>query len=122
MIFLKPEKRIPHNYFNEKVYNWVLQNQDEEKAFYEVHGSQGCCSCEIRSVYRNGKLDGFYRIDSEGNENYYFDYTWYIESEYLIEQIPNLTADEIEELEDMEQVWIHYCPECHEWAMDGANI
>jgi hypothetical protein len=118
---LKQEKRIEHNYFNEKVMKWILENPGEQQ-FYDVTNTQGFgCSCVIESRYKHGNMI-FYRIDEDGIESSYLDYIWRIDSDYLIEVIPDLTEEEKEELEDIEQVCVYYCPDCGSWALDGANI
>lgn len=120
MIELKSEKRIPHNYFNQKVMNWILENQNDLD-FNVVSNTSGFCnSCEIDSRYERGNTV-FYRMDEE-RESKYFDYICMIDSDYLLKVIPNLNEEEKEELEDIAQVWVYYCPDCKEWALDGANI
>jgi hypothetical protein len=122
MIVLLPEKRISHNYYNEKLVKWILENQSEYQ-FDSAGTTQGFgCGCEIESRYKYGKLDGFYRINDDGTETWYMDYVWHIDADYIIPLLPDLTEDEIEEIEDIEQIWVYYCPECHSWALDGANI
>lgn len=121
MFELNPEKCIDHNLLNEKVMKWVLAHQQEQD-FNVITNTQGFgCRCEIESRYERGNTV-FYRIDEEGQETSYFDYLWVLDSEYLIPLIPELTAEEKEELEDIQQVWVYYCPDCKEWAMDGENI
>ena len=95
---LLAEKYSRHNYHNEKVAKWILDNFDGQIEL--VRPGESFCSCE----------------DTE------YDRTERIDSEYIIDAIPNLTTEEVNELIDIEQVWVYYCPRCLEWAMDGLNI
>jgi hypothetical protein len=96
-MILALDKYTEHNYHNEKVKLYIAEN------FYgDREESTGWgCACE-------NEVD--------------HDFTDRIDSEFLVKAIPNLTDEEKEELMDIEQLWVYYCPMCEHWGMDGQNV
>ncbi|MFP7442623.1 MULTISPECIES: hypothetical protein [Bacillus] len=116
---LKAENRIPHNYNNEKVTNWILKNADTLSRETDFSSNGNFCNSCYTYERENGKG---YLVEFQGKEEKYFDYLYRIDIEELFEGIPNLTFEEKEELEEAAQIWVYYCPFCKEWAVDGAHI
>lgn len=99
------EKYGQHNFHNEKVNKWLIENH--AGGAWSTHW--GC---------KEG--DGFGCGCEEENEEYDHYYDKY-DYEELIAGIPDLTEEEKEELESVENIRVYLCPECGTWSVDGDN-
>ena len=133
MADLIAEKQIAHNYDNEKVEKWLIENH--EPSIDQVNwgcegGNNWGCSCDTYEKFEDFEYDdgyikpmslGFF-VEVDGKEMdyvaYYDKYDW----EYLVKAIKDLTEEEKEELEDIGNLRVYYCGVCHEWALDGDNL
>lgn len=116
------EKRLHHNYNNLKVAKWIVKNTSKVD-WEECHDTTGICyQCSVYKKYSNLGRDLGYHIKKNGIEVKYYDQNGKIDTDVIISEIKNLTDREKRDLVDMEQVWIYLCPECGQWAMDGADI
>ncbi|MFS0783329.1 hypothetical protein [Bacillus sp. 1P06AnD] len=119
-IILIKEKQVHHNYHNEKVAKWLLENHTPEQTCSPI---TNFCSCDTyENIHpKTGNSLGLYIIFN-GEEERYYDYSDDVIAEDIIKFVPGLTEEEKEELHDIEAVRVYYCPFCLEWATDGANI
>lgn len=101
-----PKKYVKHNFHNKKVNQWLIENHtggDGSRQWGHGYGDEfGQCDCH------------------EKDEEYEFYYDKY-DYEELIKAIPQLTEEEKEELEGVENIRVYICPDCGEWSVDGDN-
>lgn len=105
---LDPKKYRGHNVHDEKLNKWILENHVPT----ELATDWGC---------KRGQENDFGCWCEELDEDYDHYYDKYV-CKYLVEEIPNLTEDEKEDLESLDRIRVYACPICGAWSVDGDNI
>ena len=121
---LKLENYFQHNYHNEKVVKWMVENHvpDTKQEAWGCDGDNNWgCDCDTYPVQMSERII-YYYVKLNQEEIFYQAYYDKYDFEYLIKEIPDLTEEEIEELEDVENIRIYYCDVCHLWCLDADNI
>lgn len=111
---LKMEHYKSHNFHNDKVIDWVLENHIptvDQFSGYGLKGNNWGCLC----LTGEGPKDD----DSDFEYIAYYDK---IDAEWLVQEgIEGLTEQDKEEILDIENLRIYACPTCEKWSLDGDN-